>query len=610
MKKFKFLSVLAITSLLFTFLACSSPNSTTKGDDTNSAKGVINGKVVYENAGTNTDLSGINVYLEKLEDENRSAVISDSVLSGRTATAVYYASTVTNTDGSYKFDKLPDGNYTVYAVSKEEAAVRSATIVDGGTITVEDLKLVLKGSLSGTLKVTGGDVAGSLVGVAGTSYIAFVGTDGKFTISGIPAGDYKLCVMTNGKYQAFDTNYTVNGKTTANAGIISVTIEAESTGNTSSGIKYVTVQNVEQGIQFSGTILSNIYSDVYRQRYSGQYSSGYNSMEKSEAHATISILNTTLNVEMRQDYVQNSEWESWNLVFPLVEKGKEYDFRVRVYFGGYTSYQEDFTITAENGLGEIIVENTDKIQTVLDDDRVVKRTPAPELTENKNLKILKQGNLIHVYRDELWTGLFIYEARCWNENYGGTLPLKKIWDIGGWRTFENADALMRGHNYVIYGYTILSIAGFTYNDTVIFIMNDQNDIKQSTGKWGGEKQKVAVIFGEELSGNDEILDLPGEKKTLIHTYKDEEGETVSESQNVKVKIIDYGDTIAEPLNVPYLKNGESKFLYWTNDVNNGGKISFPYDGGTGYNSGEDETYTIDNQKISYVWFVLPKFSEE
>ena len=330
MKKFKFLSVLAITSLIFTFLACSSPNSTTKGDDTNSAKGVINGKVVYENAGTNTDLSGINVYLEKLEEENRSAAISASALSGRAATAAYYASTVTASDGSYKFSNLPNGNYTVYAVSKEEAAVRSAAIVDGGTITVEDLKLVLKGSLSGTLKVTGGDAAGSLVGVAGTSYIAFVGTDGKFTISGIPAGDYKLCVMTNGMYQAFDTTYKVDGKITADAGIIKVTIEATLTENASSGIQYVTVKNVADGIQFSGSI-------------QGEGSWNY----KSSHSVTICIKDINNGIAMEQNWTKYYPWETWRLTYPLVDKGKEYNFTVSVAESNYTIYSENFTVTAK-----------------------------------------------------------------------------------------------------------------------------------------------------------------------------------------------------------------------------------------------------------------------
>ena len=174
-----------------------------------------------------TDFSGINVYLEKLDSKGRSALVTETAEKGRAAN-IFFASTVTAKDGSYSFSELADGNYTVYASNGDEAAYISATVAEGRSVTVEDLKLVLKGSISGTLQVTGGNAAGSIVGVAGTSYIAFVGSDGKFTISGVPAGKHKLCVMTNGKYKAFETEYNVDGITTASAGKISVTVESSS----------------------------------------------------------------------------------------------------------------------------------------------------------------------------------------------------------------------------------------------------------------------------------------------------------------------------------------------------------------------------------------------
>ena len=70
--------MLAIVTLLFTFVSCPGPNSESSGDDSKAKKGVISGRVIYENVGTNADLSGINVFLEKLEEGNRSAAISAS----------------------------------------------------------------------------------------------------------------------------------------------------------------------------------------------------------------------------------------------------------------------------------------------------------------------------------------------------------------------------------------------------------------------------------------------------------------------------------------------------------------------------------------------------
>lgn len=567
MKKFKFLNVLAITSLLFTFLACSSPNSTTKGDDTNSAKGIINGKVVYENAGTNTDLSGINVYLEKLEEENRSAVISDSVLSGRTVTAAYYASTVTASDGSYKFSNLPDGNYTVYAVSKEEAAVRSAAIVDGGTITVEDLKLVLKGSLSGTLKVTGGDAAGSLVGVAGTSYIAFVGTDGKFTISGIPAGDYKLCVMSNGKYQAFDTAYTVNGKTTADAGIISVTIEAESSENTSGGIKYITMNNVKDGIQFRGSILSE-----------GSWNSAHS--------ASIYIKDKNNNISMRQEWTKMGPWQSWQLTYPLVNKGKEYTFAVYALDGDYMIYYDEFTVTAEGGLGEFKIENTEEYQTILTDDKILKKAVKAKYTNNPNINIQQE----EIYY-QLYSGTHIYEP----ENYYLGEKTKILdssdtsWDFlsNNWNVSTlpmQSKEILSGNNLCIWSGTFLKISGFTYNGKTHFEMND---FATKEIPWGGSKSKRLIVYGvsfndttwkeafsseefEELLNNYELSNMPGDKARSFSVAEEEyndNNELVIKTVTTEYAYTQLQDTICslieEPRITPTLKtkDGTTKFRF-------------------------------------------------
>ena len=564
MKKFKFLGVLAITALLFTLLGCPSPSGASSGDDTSSAKGVISGKVIYENAGTNADFSGINVYLEKLEEGNRSAAISASVLSGRAATAAYYASTVTASDGSYKFEKLPDGNYTVYAVNKEEAAVRSATIVEGGTITVEDLKLVLKGSLSGTLKVTGGSAAGSLVGVAGTSYIAFVDADGKFTISGIPAGSYKLCVMTNGKYEAFDTTYTVDGKTTKDAGIISVTIEAGSAGASSGGIKYVTMKNVKDGVQFSGSILSE-----------GTWNNAHS--------ASIYIKDKNKNISMRQDWTKIGPWSSWQLTYPLVDKGKEYTFAVYALDGDYMIYYDEFTVTAEGGLGEFKIENAEEYETILTDDKILKKAVQAKYTNNPNINI-QQEEVFY----QLYSGTHIYNP----ENFyltDKTIILNTSdtsWDFlkDDWREPAYTKAILSGNNLCIWSGTFLKIAGFTYNGNTHFEMND---FATKEIPWGGEKSKRIIVYGvqfndsewteaisseefEELLKTYELSNMPGDKARSFSVTEEEyndNNELVTKTVTTEYAYTLLQDTVCslieEPRIVPTLKtkDGTTKFRF-------------------------------------------------
>jgi len=279
------------------------------GGAVTSQTGSIKGKAVYQEGVT--DFSGIDVYLEKLDSKGRSASVTETAEKGRAAN-IFFASTVTAKDGSYSFSNLADGEYTVYASNGDEAAYVSATVAEGRAVTVEDLQLVLKGSISGTLKVTGGKAEGSIVGIAGTSYIAFVGSDGKFTISGVPAGKHKLCIMTNGKYEALATEYNVVGKTVANAGTISVTVEETAA---ESGISYVTAKATDRGIEFRGDILNNIHSDN-----TTNIESFYST---TAASANVSIKDNGNGVEMIQKFIKPYNYSGgWSLTYPLVKKRK------------------------------------------------------------------------------------------------------------------------------------------------------------------------------------------------------------------------------------------------------------------------------------------------
>ena len=382
----------------------------------NEGTGSISGKAIYQEGVS--DFSGITIVLEKLAAENRSAAVSQSFFSGRAASSVF-RNAVTKADGSYEFKSLPDGNYTVYAANNDEAAYRSVTITEGAAVTVEDLKLVLKGSLSGTLQVTGGSAAGSIVGVAGTSYIAFVDENGKFTISGIPAGKHKLCVMTNGKYQAFPTEYTVDGKTTTKAGVLSVTIENESTDN---ALTYVTATATERGISFTGKLPSNIKTD------NPNSSSSY-----TNANCSITIREMENGVEMHKDWTIKSDgWGDWNMIYPLVNTDKEYNFSISVGWHSYTFYTQNITITATGGLGEFRIENTDDYDVELTSDRVVQKTGKPIFTENDNVKLKRVGTSYWFYKykskpsiSNFWNGTWMCEATVFGDY--DSMPLKDIY---------------------------------------------------------------------------------------------------------------------------------------------------------------------------------------
>ncbi len=643
--------------------------------------GSINGKVLYSNS---TDSSDIWVSIEKsdgliTESVANVAGLTDGIAveAARSAARSVLGQKKAAKDGSYSFENLEPGLYTVYAssnISKERAVTTNVKVEANRAATASDLKLTATGSISGKVQLDGNGKAGFIVNLAGTSFMAVTGEDGSFIISDVPAGtEYNLSVLF-GTY-----TYIVTGKVKTEAGKtkdvatislttdeiknkslisdgkdgtngsdgtngkdgengkdgISITwlgsfasedeienpVEMNAYYNTEDGCSYiyvngkwellasagkngengkdgengnaeshVSVSQNEKGINFSGTILSNV-----GQSYSSE----------TAANVTVTILNDTTGIRMIQDWnKQSGAWDSWSLTYPLVEKGKQYDFTVTVANTNWTLYQEKFTVTAEGGLGEFQVENAGEIETILDSDRVIKRTESPEFTKNANIRILSKGTNYEFYRDELWSGLWLYGSAFWDGQYDESLPVKDLQKISGWRSFDWIDKVLQGHEYVVRGYTMIKIAGFTYNDTVIFEMNDHS---QSSGDWGGELIKVAVKFEhEEFNGL--LLDLPGEKLTFVMKKG-----AKTEEYTCNAVIVNYGDSIDEPVAAPYYKNSNSKFNYW--ETINGNKVSFPYSpsGNYLYEEGDipsDDEYevTVNGEKISYVDYLIPNIT--
>lgn len=633
MKKLKLLMGLAGV-LAFLVLAAGCKNSlediekngtsdSGNGGAVTSQTGSIKGKAVYQEGVT--DFSGIDVYLEKLDSKGRSASVTETAEKGRAAN-IFFASTVTAKDGSYSFSNLADGEYTVYASNGDEAAYVSATVTEGRAVTVEDLQLVLKGSISGTLKVTGGKAEGSIVGIAGTSYIAFVGSDGKFTISGVPAGKHKLCVMTNGKYEALATEYNVVGKTVANAGTISVTVEETAA---ESGISYVTAKATDRGIEFRGDILNNIHSDN-----TTNIESFYST---TAASANISIRDNGSGVEMIQKFIKPYNYSGgWSLTYPLVKKGKDYSFTVKVSYGGYVMYKESFTVTAQGGIGEYKIENADKYGVELTDDRIIQRTGKAAYTDNPNVKVQREGLIYELYRDDgnwYWVTSSADFPR-WLDTTDGKMDLKNISsEYQPWQSYEgNIETALSGYDYIVTAYTTLLITGWTYNDSVVFRMNDYAEAK---GSWGGEKVKKLVTYGIGIVSryNDDEFVMPAEEGSSSGACRSEEDInafleanklSLSNMPGEETKVV-YGDrsfnlygesitypytnileiaeNVYEPEQIPVLKfnNTESKYNLifkgwrvgsWSSNGSGNSNYAFPHNG---YWRGGNATYIIDGK---------------
>jgi len=214
--RFKLSGIAALaTVIIFTALACENPANSLKPTEVET--GSITGKAVFTNS---TDNSGITITLEESDGLRSVAVINvsrsiaEGVSSAR-ALSMSAARSVTATaktaaDGSYTLKDVPAGTYTLYASSQDSlekavtknVIVRANEVFDAGT-----LNLTPVGSISGQIIVDNGagSALGFLVSVAGTSFMAVTGSDGRFTISGIPAGSGYFLVVTKGNYTALYT---------------------------------------------------------------------------------------------------------------------------------------------------------------------------------------------------------------------------------------------------------------------------------------------------------------------------------------------------------------------------------------------------------------------
>ncbi len=183
--------------------------------------GAIVGKVVFDNL---SDSSGITVTLDKTDGLVPVEPQNEGGENGDARTIV--GSNFTIEDGSFKFEALEDGLYTVYASSSDsldKAVVKNIVVSDGQTVTLEDLHLNPVGSLSGTITFSDdADYSGFLVSIAGTSYMATTGTSGEFTISGIPSGNkYEIIIMYGNYTYYWKSDVTVTGLQLNSLGSIS-----------------------------------------------------------------------------------------------------------------------------------------------------------------------------------------------------------------------------------------------------------------------------------------------------------------------------------------------------------------------------------------------------
>jgi hypothetical protein len=168
--------------------------------DTSPTTGSITGVAKYSSGANH---AGIVISLEK--SDGLRTVSALAAARGANAARAVTSSAVTTADGSWAFDKVAPGTWTIYASSqnsKEKAVQTNVTVAAGRSVTAGELQLTPVGSIKGKVILDGTTMGngGFLVFVTGTSYMAITADDGSFVISDVPAGDNYAILVMKGSY--------------------------------------------------------------------------------------------------------------------------------------------------------------------------------------------------------------------------------------------------------------------------------------------------------------------------------------------------------------------------------------------------------------------------
>lgn len=334
----------------------------------------------------------------------------------------------------------------------------------------------------------------------------------------------------------------------------------------------------KDGIKFGGSLLSNIQDQT--------------------AKCTISIRDVGNGVTMNREYslANSNAYESWEMVYPLVEKDKEYTFEVSTKCGATTISSEKVTVTAIGGLGEYKIENINEYEVTLSDDKkTLTRTPQ-EFTDNLNVQnlVIDYGTKYAVYSTNysattIWDGIWRHDSIHWVSTTGQECDLT---NLETWLSYENLESSLKGRRLGTRTETHMTLAGYTYNGTTDFVLNDY---KETFFNWDDEAQyKYFVLYKDPKTG-EYYEDVPGtslyyikeeldENGNIIFTEKDAEG-----SIEVYGQLISYGDKLYEPAYVPATEIEDHVFTgYWKADCvyQSIEQIKFPYNSNDFWTAGE------------------------
>lgn len=310
--------------------------------------------------------------------------------------------------------------------------------------------------------------------------------------------------------------------------------------NNASSATQITCNATESGIVFNGCSISD--TGIY-------------------------ITDKNNDVCMNINYKKPESYHKWSYTYPLVEKDTEYVFNVRLERGdGLILEEQNFTVTAIGGLGEYKVVNDD-YEVTLSDNYVLSRTKQ-QFTVNKSVPVLDYGTSYQIVSkgkgsdavfwddDTLW----VYACDCWNSETQQKYDLHE----SSWQAFSSIESMLQGRALGAEVRTKVKIAGYTYNDTVTFSLNDFKQIVLPWKNKNNKKEyKLLVMYGSDFDNL--YTDVPNTKKYIMSKdFKSFVNAGTTDARDVYAQEVLISRTLEEPRYIP--ENFTGKWSAWITDT--------------------------------------------
>ena len=136
--------------------------------------------------------------LDAVTKSNGLASARFAVASRMSAAVPTEFNTLTDASGKYTFTGVPEGEYTLSAVTPDGAQIVTSLAVRASNVPVPDMQLKPLGTITGQVTLSGSGVMGAIVYAKGTSYAAITDASGNYSISDVPVStELTLCVQSS-----------------------------------------------------------------------------------------------------------------------------------------------------------------------------------------------------------------------------------------------------------------------------------------------------------------------------------------------------------------------------------------------------------------------------